>query len=61
MNSIILVAVFVLFFIIVRYTLKFLDIIREKELKEERNYEMLIDVLDSKIKTETEKQYREIK
>lgn len=61
MNSIILVAVFVLFFIIVRYTLKFLDIIREKELKEERNYEMLIDVLDSKIKTETEKQYRETK
>ena len=58
MSSIILVAVFVVLFVAVHYILKFLDIIREEELKEERNYEMLIEALDSKIKTETEKKYR---
>jgi hypothetical protein len=61
MSSIILIAVFVVLFVSIHYVLKFLDIVREQDLKEERNYEMLIDALDSKIKTETEKNYIEIK
>jgi len=61
MNSIILVAVFTVLFVAIHYVLRFLEIRKEEEMYEERNYEMLIEALDSKIKTETEKQYREIK
>lgn len=60
MSSLILVVVFAVFFIAVHCVLRFLEIRREEELYEERNYEMLIEALDSKIKTEMEKQYREI-
>ena len=61
MSSLILVVVFAVLFIAIRCVLRFLEIIREEELREERNYEMLIEALDGKIKTEMEKQYREIK
>ena len=60
MSSLILVVVFAVFFIAIHCVLRFLEIRREEELHEERNYEMLIEALDSKIKTEMEKQYREI-